>query len=111
MKKISFILLFMLSFSAYSGPFIVCDAPTDAGVTGTSSSIDTQSFIDNDLVTGKCKIDLQPGTSTLSNGLHTIKVKFYKDDAIWWRVESSATNFTFTKPGVIAAPGGLGLQK
>lgn len=105
-----FLLLSLLPLTVFASPFITCDSVTDATIVGTSSSIDGQSYIDNPLVSGKCKIDLQPGTTKLSIGAHNINVKFYKVDANFGRVESAITNFTFPKPGIEIKPTGLGID-
>jgi len=104
--------LFLLPFiiapaMVYAAPFVVSD-PSTQTVTHCAYVIDANAQVDSVVETvpeGKrCKIDI--GSSLA--GVHTLKAKFVNIDPVWGRVESVfSPNFTYTKPGLLTAPGGL----
>ena len=107
MRKLWF--LFLLPIISWSAPFIVSDPSTQA-VTHCAYVIDANAQVDVavEAVTGgkRCKIDIG---SSLS-GVHTLKAKFVNVDPVWGRSESVfSPNFTYTKPGPLTIPDGLGI--
>ena len=112
MKTLLTIFLCLFAANVYAAPFVVSD-PYPAAATqpdGFVVSMDGGPVVESpaDPVTAstvRFKFDVG---STVS-GSHTIKVKAYKNDTVWGRLESTEAVFTFTRPAAPAVPGGLQL--
>ena len=112
MKTILTIFLCLFAANAYAAPFVVSDpyAATATQPDGFVVSMDGGPVVESpaDPVTAstvRFKFDVG---STVS-GSHTIRVKAFKNDAAWGRLESTEAVFTFTRPAAPAVPGGLQL--
>lgn len=113
MKKLFFLIAFFLwADAANAAPFVVSDpyAATATQPDGFVVSMDGGPVVESpaDPVTAstvRFKFDVG---STVS-GSHTVRVKAFKNDAAWGRLESTEAVFTFTRPAAPAVPGGLQL--
>jgi len=111
MKKYLFLVAVVLAFFAFNlevqaAPFVISDAypAGDTQPDGFSVVVDTQPVVDSpaDVVTATTK-RFKFDVGGVTAGSHTLKVKAYKQDAVWGRLESAEVNFTFPRP---AAPSG-----
>ena len=106
------IALCLFAANVYAAPFVVSDA-YPVGSTqpdGFTVSMDGGPVVESpaDPVTAstvRFKLDI----GSVTSGSHTIRVKAYKNDAAWGRLESAEAVFTFTRPAAPAAPSGLQL--
>lgn len=112
MKTLLTIFLCLFAANVYAAPFVVSDpyAATATQPDGFVVSMDGGPVVESpaDPVTAstvRFKFDVG---STVS-GSHTIRVKAFKNDAAWGRLESTEAVFTFTKPAAPAVPSGLQL--
>ena len=95
-----------------AGPYAVCD-PYPSTVTqpdGFTLSVDGGALVDStaQAVTGGVRLHYDVGG--VSAGSHTIRVKAYKVDAVWGRLESTEVVFTFVRPASPSAPANIGLS-
>jgi len=105
MKKLT--LLLLLPATIQAAPFLSSDATTDTNINYCSVSLNAGPYIDKPLSADrKCNFDLQE-TTPLATGSHNVNAKFVVSDPIWGRLESTAANFTFSKPNTPALPSGL----
>lgn len=106
------VLLFGMASVCAAAPFVVCDLyPTTATQPdGFTVVVDNGASVDStaQAVTGGVRLYYDVGG--VSVGSHTMRVKAYKVDAVWGRLESEEAVFTFVKPAVPARPTGIGLS-
>jgi hypothetical protein len=116
-KKILFLVVFVLAFLAFNlevqaAPFVVSDAyPTAATQPdGFAVSLDGGPVVEApaDPVTSST-VRFKFDVGAVESGSHTLRVKAYKQDAVWGRLESTEAVFTFARPAAPAVPGGLQL--
>lgn len=112
MKTLLTIFLCLFAANVYAAPFVVSD-PYPATATqpdGFTVSVDGGPVVESpaDPVTAST-VRFKFDVGSVTSGNHTMRVKAYKDNAVWGRQESVEAVFTFTKPAVPAAPGGLQL--
>ena len=113
MKKLLCIILFFLWVGAASAaPYVVSD-PYAVGATqpdGFTVSVDGSPVVESpaDPVTAST-VRFRFDVGSVTSGNHTMRVKAYKDNAVWGRQESVEAVFTFTRPAAPAVPGGLQL--
>jgi len=55
-------------------------------------------------------VRLHYDVSGVSTGSHTVRIRAYKNDAVWGRLESDEAVFTFVRPASPAAPANIGLS-
>jgi hypothetical protein len=106
MKTLITIFLCLFAFNAYAAPFVVSDAypAADTQPDGFLCTLNTGAVQDvvADVVTPTTKRLKYDAVGAIS-GSNTLKIKAYKNDALWGRLESAEVNFTFPRP---AAPSG-----
>ena len=119
MKKILFLVVFVLAFLAFNlevqaAPFVVSDPYPESAVQpdGFLVVLDNAPVVESpaDPVTASTK-RFKFDVGGVSAGNHTLKVKAYKNDAVWGRLESAEVNFTFTRPAAPAGASGLKLSQ
>ena len=116
MKRILFLLALLLAFFAFnfeakavsveSDPY-----PADAvQPDGFAVSLDGGPVVEApaDPVTSST-VRFKFDVGAVESGSHTLRVKAYKQDAVWGRLESTEAVFTFARPAAPAVPGGLQL--
>ena len=113
MKKLLFLIAFFLWVgTAMASPFVVSDPYPESAVQpdGFLVVLDNAPVVESpaDPVTASTK-RFKFDVGGVSAGNHTLKVKAYKNDEVWGRLESAEVNFTFTRPAAPAVPGGLQL--
>jgi hypothetical protein len=114
MKTFLTIFLCLVSFNVYAAPFVVSDAYPAAntqpdGFLCTLNSGAVQDVV-ADVVTSTTK-RLKFDAVNAVSGSNTLKVKAYKNDAVWGRLESTEVNFTFPRPAAPAGASGLRLSQ
>jgi hypothetical protein len=117
-KKILFLVVFVLAFLAFNlevqaAPFVVSDAyPTAATQPdGFAVSVDNGAVVESpaDPVTSST-VRFKFDVGAVTSGNHTLKVKAYKNDAVWGRLESAEAVFTFARPAAPSGATGLKLS-
>ena len=112
MKTLLTIFLCLFAANVWAAPFVVSDpyAATATQPDGFVVSMDGGPVVESpaDPVTAST-VRFKFDVGSVTSGSHTVRVKAYKNDAVWGRQESVEAVFTFTKPAVPAAPGGLQL--
>jgi len=116
MKRILFLLALLLAFFAFnfeakavsveSDPY-----PADAvQPDGFLVVLDNAPVVESpaDPVTSST-VRFKFDVGAVTSGNHTLKVKAYKNDAVWGRLESAEAVFTFAVPGAPTATQGLRL--
>lgn len=95
-----------------AGPYVISDAypTTVTQPDGFSVSVDGGATVDSAPQSVAGGVRLHYDVGAVSAGSHAVTVKAYKNDAVYGRMESAASVFTFVKPGPPAAPTGLGLS-
>lgn len=115
MKKLLCLIAFFLwAGTAMAAPFVVSDA-YPVGATqpdGFTVSLDNGPVVESpaDPVTAssaRFKFDV----GGVAEGSHTLRVKAFKNDAVWGRLESTEAVFTFTRPASPISPSGLKLSQ
>lgn len=106
------IALCLFAANVYAAPFVVSDAYPAASTQpdGFTVSMDGGPVVESpaDPVTAST-VRFKFDVGSVTSGSHTIRVKAYKNDAAWGRLESAEAVFTFTRPAAPAAPNGLQL--
>lgn len=112
MRYLLAVLFCLAAVSAQASPFVVSDPYASDAVQpdGFLVSLDNGPVVESpaDPVTAstvRFKFDVGGVTA----GSHTIRVKAFKNDAAWGRLESSEAVFTFSRPAAPSVPGGLKL--
>ena len=113
MKKVlCLIAFFLLSGTAMAAPFVVSDpyAATATQPDGFVVSMDGGPVVESpaDPVTAST-VRFKFDVGSVTSGNHTMRVKAYKDNAVWGRQESVEAVFPFAVPAAPAVPGGLQL--
>ena len=113
MKKLLSVLAFFLWVGvAQASPFVVSDAypSTATQPDGFTVSVDGGPVVESpaDPVTAST-VRFKFDVGSVTSGNHTMRVKAYKDNAVWGRQESVEAVFPFAVPAAPAAPGGLQL--
>jgi len=117
MKKIVFFLVLVVAFFVFNlevqaSPFVVSDPYASDAVQpdGFLVSLDGGAVVESpaDPVTAST-VRFKFDVGAVTSGNHTLKVKAYKNDAVWGRLESAEAVFTFARPAAPAVPGGLQL--
>jgi len=113
MKKLFFLIAFFLfTGTAMAAPFVVSDpyAATATQPDGFVVSMDGGPVVEApaDPVTSST-VRFKFDVGAVESGSHTLRVKAYKQDAVWGRLESTEAVFTFARPAAPAVPGGLQL--
>ena len=112
MKTLLTIFLCLFAANVYAAPFVVSDAYPDAATQpdGFTVSMDGGPVVESpaDFVTAST-VRFRFDVGAVTSGNHTMRVKAFKNDAVWGRLESTEAVFTFTRPAAPAAPGGLKL--
>ena len=113
MKKVLCVFAFFLwAGTASAAPFVVSDAYPVASTQpdGFTVSVDGGPVVESpaDPVTAS-SVRFKFDVGGVAEGSHTLRVKAFKNDPAWGRLESAEAVFTFTRPASPAAPGGLRL--
>ena len=112
MKTLLTIFLCLFAANVYAAPFVVSDAYPVANTQpdGFVVSMDGGAVVESpaDPVTAS-SVRFKFDVGSVTSGNHTMRVKAYKDNAVWGRQESVEAVFTFTRPAAPAVPGGLQL--
>ncbi len=113
MKKLFFLIAFFLfTGTAMAAPFVVSDpyAATATQPDGFVVSMDGGPVVESpaDPVTSST-VRFKFDVGAVTSGNHTLKVKAYKNDAVWGRLESAEAVFTFARPAGVSAPAGVTL--
>ena len=115
MKKTVFFLVLALIVpcAAWPAPYVVCDPYPASGVQpdGFAVSVDGGAVVESPAQAVTGGVRLYYDVSTVNSGTHTMRVKAYKLDAVWGRLESTEAVFTFSRPASPSAPAGIGLVK
>lgn len=112
MKYLLAALLCLYSVNAWAAPFVVCD-PYPTTVTqpdGFTVILDNGASVDSPAQTVTGGKRLHHDISGVSSGSHTMRIKAYKNDAVWGRLESDEAVFTFVRPASPGKPAGIGLE-
>ena len=98
---------------AWASPFVVCDPYPAASLQpdGFAVSVDGGAVVESPAQAVTGGVRLYYDVSTVNSGTHTMRVKAYKLDAVWGRLESTEAVFTFSRPASPSAPAGIGLVK
>jgi len=116
-KKILFLVVFVLAFLAFNlevqaAPFVVSDPYPESAVQpdGFLVVLDNAPVVESpaDPVTAST-VRFKFDVGSVTAGSHTIRVKAFKNDAAWGRLESAEAVFTFSRPAAPAVPAGLRL--
>lgn len=113
-KVIAFLFLAILvPVSAWPSPFVASDPYPASGVQpdGFAVSVDGGAVVESPAQAVTGGVRLYYDVSTVNSGTHTMRVKAYKLDAVWGRLESTEAVFTFSRPASPSAPAGIGLVK
>ena len=117
MKKIVFFLVLVVAFFVFNlevqaSPFVVSDPYASDAVQpdGFLVSLDGGAVVESpaDPVTAST-VRFKFDVGSVTAGSHTIRVKAFKNDAAWGRLESAEAVFTFSRPAAPAVPAGLRL--
>lgn len=112
MRYMLAVLFCLAAASAQASPFVVSDPYASDAVQpdGFAVSLDSGPVVESpaDPVTASTK-RFKFDVGGVSAGNHTLKVKAYKNDPIWGRLESAEAVFTFTRPSAPPAASGLKL--
>jgi len=112
MKTLLTIFLCLFAANVWAAPFVVSDpyAATATQPDGFVVSMDGGAVVESpaDPVTAST-VHFKFDVGSTVSGSHTIRVKAFKNDAAWGRLESTEAVFTFTKPAAPAVPSGLQL--
>ena len=117
MKKIVFFLVLVVAFFVFNlevqaSPFVVSDPYASDAVQpdGFLVSLDGGAVVESpaDPVTAST-VRFKFDVGAVTSGNHTLKVKAYKNDPVWGRLESAEAVFTFARPAAPAVPAGLRL--
>ena len=104
--------LCLCAATAWASPFVVSDPyPADAvQPDGFAVSLDGGPVVESpaDPVTSST-VRFKFDVGAVESGSHTLRVKAYKQDAVWGRLESTEAVFTFAVPGAPTATQGLRL--
>lgn len=96
----------LFAANVYAAPFVVSDAYPAASTQpdGFVVSMDGGPVVESpaDFVTAST-VRFRFDVGSVTSGSHTLRVKAFKNDAVWGRLESTEAVFTFQKP---ATPGG-----
>jgi len=115
MKKYFAVLFCALALPglAVAAPFVVSDPYPASGVQpdGFAVSVDGGAVVESPAQAVTGGVRLYYDVSAVSAGTHTLRVKAYKNDAVWGRLESTEAVFTFSRPASPSAPAGIGLVK
>lgn len=104
-------LILMLS-SAWAAPFVTSD-PYPSTVTqpdGFMVSLDGATAVASPAQAVTGGVRLHHDVAGVSSGSHTVRIKAYKQDAVWGRLESDEAVFTFVRPASPGRPAGIGLE-
>ena len=98
---------------SWASPFVVSDPYPAAGIQpdGFAVSVDGGAVVESPAQAVTGGVRLYYDVSAMSSGTHTLRVKAYKNDAAWGRLESTEAVFTFSRPASPSAPAGIGLVK
>lgn len=114
MKWFFSVLFCLVAFNAWAAPFVVSDAypAGDTQPDGFLCTLNTGAVQDvvADVVTSTTK-RLKFDAVNAVSGSNTVKVKAYKNDAVWGRLESAEVNFTFPRPAAPSGASGLRLSQ
>ena len=112
MKTLLTIFLCLFAANVYAAPFVVSDpyAATATQPDGFTVSVDGGPVVESpaDPVTAST-VRFRFDVGSVTSGSHTLRVKAFKNDAVWGRLESTEAVFPFAVPAAPAAPGGLQL--
>ena len=117
MKKVLFLAVlvaafFLFNLEVQASPFVVSDPYPESAVQpdGFLVVLDNAPVVESpaDPVTAS-SVRFKFDVGSVTSGNHTMRVKAYKDNAVWGRQESVEAVFTFTRPAAPAVPGGLQL--
>jgi len=112
MKYLVAILMVLVPALAFGAPFVTSD-PYPTTVTqpdGFVLTVDGGSQITSPAQAVTGGVRLHHDVSGVSTGSHTMRIKAYKNDAVWGRLESDEAVFTFVRPASPAAPANIGLS-
>jgi len=119
MKKVLFLAVlvaafFLFNLEVQASPFVVSDPYPESAVQpdGFLVVLDNAPVVESpaDPVTASTK-RFKFDVGGVSAGNHTLKVKAYKNDEVWGRLESAEVNFTFTRPAAPSGASGLRLSQ
>ena len=111
MKYLVAILMVLVPALAFGAPFVTSDADTSSyRPDGYVLTIDGGSQITSPAQAVTGGVRLHYDVSGVSTGSHTVRIKAYKNDAVWGRLESEEAVFTFVRPAAPATPAGIGLS-
>jgi hypothetical protein len=117
MKKVLFLAVlvaafFLFNLEVQASPFVVSDPYPESAVQpdGFLVVLDNAPVVESpaDPVTSST-VRFKFDVGAVTSGNHTLKVKAYKNDAVWGRLESAEAVFTFARPAAPAVPAGLRL--
>jgi len=115
MKKYFAVLFCALALPglAVAAPFVVSDPYPAASLQpdGFAVAVDGGAVVESPAQAVTGGVRLYYDVSAVSAGTHTLRVKAYKNDAVWGRLESTEAVFTFSRPASPSAPAGIGLVK
>lgn len=116
MKKIFLLLIacFILDPAfAWASPFLICD-PYPSTVTqpeGFSITMDGSAAVNSPAQSVTGGVRMHYDLAGISTGNHTVRIKAYKNDPVWGRLESPEAVFTFPKPGNPTSPTGISIEQ
>ncbi len=117
MKKVLFLAVlvaafFLFNLEVQASPFVVSDPYPESAVQpdGFLVVLDNAPVVESpaDPVTSST-VRFKFDVGAVTSGNHTLKVKAYKNDAVWGRLESAEAVFTFARPAGVSAPAGVTL--
>ena len=112
MKYALAVLMVLFSFNAWAAPFVVSD-PYPTTVTqpdGFMVAVDGATAVASPAQAVTGGVRLHHDVAGVSSGSHTVRIKAYKQDAVWGRLESDEAVFTFVRPASPGRPAGIGLE-
>lgn len=112
MKCFAAILLVLVPALAFGAPFVTSDPypPTVTQPDGFMVTMDGGTAVASPAQSVTGGVRLHYDVSGVSSGSHTVRLKAYRNDSVWGRLESDEAVFTFVRPASPGAPANIGLS-